>query len=151
MEQTVKKGDTVIFHYLGKLDDGKVFVGSNQDQPIQAVIGQNVILPALEMALEGMKAGEQKKVRIMPSDAYGEHDSKLVIEYPKEKIPQDPEPKPGMVIEMTTDEGKKMLARIVEIKGDVVVIDMNHPLADQALNFEIQLLAINPIPSQDNA
>ena len=142
MEQTVKKGDTVVFHYLGTLDNGHVFDGTKEGQPMQAVIGQHQVLPGIELSLEGMNVGEHKKLKIMPEDGYGKYDKALVVEYPLQNLPQDP--KPGAIIEMHKEDGSKMLAKIVEIKGDNAVIDLNHPLADQPLNFEIQVLAINP-------
>jgi len=142
MDQQAKHGDTIVFVYKGTLDDGKVFDFRSPDQPAVVVLGQHQVFPSLELAIEGMHPGESKNVRLEPADAYGEYDKTLVTTFPASKIP--PGAQPGQILDMQKDDGSKMLAKVVEIQEDKVVIDLNHPLAGQPLNFDVQLLAINP-------
>lgn len=43
---------------------------------------------------------------------------------------------------ITSPEGHKMFARVLEVTGDQVKIDFNHPLAGKTLNFKIKLVKI---------
>ena len=142
MAQTITNGSTAVFHYLGRLENGEIFDGTKVDQPAVVVIGKGQVMPAIELALEGMQPGQTKKVRISASDGFGEYDKGLVTDYPRQRLPTDAEAKPGMIIEMHKDDGSKMLAKIVELRGDTVVLDFNHPLAGQTLYYEIQVVAV---------
>jgi FKBP-type peptidyl-prolyl cis-trans isomerase 2 len=35
---------------------------------------------------------------------------------------------------------------VKEVKGDEIVIDYNHPLAGKQLHFDIEIVAVRPIP-----
>ena len=64
-------GDTVLLHYVGKTDDGEVFEQTNPNEPRGIEIGSRQVLPALEQALVGIRAGESREVRILSADAFG--------------------------------------------------------------------------------
>jgi FKBP-type peptidyl-prolyl cis-trans isomerase 2 len=40
------------------------------------------------------------------------------------------------------DEGNERSVRVHEVRADGVVLDMNHPLAGQVLNFAVRIVAI---------
>ncbi len=143
MDYKIKKGDAVTFAYSGKLQNGTVF-DSTTDKPAKIVVGQHQVIPGIELALEGMSRGQTKQVSMSPEDAYGSHDSNLIVKYPRSNLPPDKEPAPDMVIEMHKDDGSKTLARIVEVHQDSVILDLNHPLAGENVIFEITVLGIEP-------
>jgi peptidylprolyl isomerase len=58
------QGDTVQVHYVGRLNDGKVFGTSQSEQPLQFTIGEGEVIPGLEKAILGMAEGESKSVEI---------------------------------------------------------------------------------------
>jgi FKBP-type peptidyl-prolyl cis-trans isomerase 2 len=55
-----KPGDTVTVSYIGTLDNGRIFDSTDADGPLTFTIGNKQIFPALERAVIGMRAGEQK-------------------------------------------------------------------------------------------
>jgi FKBP-type peptidyl-prolyl cis-trans isomerase 2 len=51
---------------------------------------------------------------------------------------------PGDRYEAETPEGDTIVLRVLEVTDDAVVIDTNHPLADQTVRFELQVVAVRP-------
>ena len=141
----VKNGDKVKVEYTGTLDDGTVFDSSKKHgAPLEFEVGARQVIPGFENAIVGMKKDEEKKVKIKPAEAYGEYNSGLIKKLPKEQFPKDRELKKGMMLVMGLPNGAQMPARITEVTDESVTIDLNHPLAGKALNFEIKVLEISP-------
>ncbi len=138
-----KTGDTVKIDYTGTLDDGTQFDTSNGKEPITFKLGEGEVIPGFEKGVEGMKVGETKKLVIHADQAYGPHHDKLVQKVPKDKFPKDVELKTGMMLTMRAPTGQQLMARIGDLSGDIVTLDLNHPLAGKTLHFEIKLVAIN--------
>ena len=138
-----KSGDTVRLHYKGTLDDGSVFDSSEGRDPLEFTVGSGQIIPGLDQAIPGMKVGDEKTVRIEPDSAYGPHNPAARQAVPRTNIPANIPLEVGMQLQAQTENGQMMTVTVVEISENEVVLDANHPLAGQALTFEIQLTAIN--------
>ena len=54
---TVKDKKVVQMSYTGTLSDGSVFSQSEKDKPLEFMVGEGRIIPALEKQLLGMKVG----------------------------------------------------------------------------------------------
>ena len=102
--------------------------------PLVYLHGHSGIFPAVEKALEGKAAGEACKIRLTPADAFGEYDAQLVRVEDRDKFPA--EVKVGMQFQGETDkEGEVIVYTVTDIADGKVVVDGNHPLAGQTLNF----------------
>ncbi|MBI2412254.1 MAG: peptidylprolyl isomerase [Deltaproteobacteria bacterium] len=138
-----KKGDHVKVHYKGTLEDGSEFDASFNREPIEFTLGEGMLLPRFEQAVEGMDEGETRNIKIPAEEAYGPYFQDLVIEFEKEQFPPDLDPKIGEHLELQQEDGSSTVVKIVSISGDKVSLDANHPLAGKDLLFEIRLLAVN--------
>jgi peptidylprolyl isomerase len=72
-EKTVEVGDEVSVYYTLSLDDGTVQESNVGFSPISFVVGDGRMVSGFDAAVIGMKVGETKKVRLSPSEAYGEY------------------------------------------------------------------------------
>ncbi|TYC80007.1 peptidylprolyl isomerase [Stappia sp. BW2] len=138
-----KSGDTVRLHYKGTLDDGSVFDSSEGRDPLEFTVGSGQIIPGLDQAIPGMKVGDEKTVRIEPDNAYGAHNPGARQAVPRSNIPDNIPLEVGLQLQAQTENGQMMTVTVVEISENEVILDANHPLAGQALTFEIQLTSIN--------
>ena len=129
-------GDVVTVHYRGTLDGGEVFDSSHDRSARTFVIGRGQLIAGFEAALRRMSAGETATVRLEPEQAYGPHRDDRVFEAPLDEAP--PGLSPGDEVQLV--DGAP--AVVVEVTADTVRLDANHPLAGQALNFEIELLSV---------
>lgn len=141
---TIKTGDKVKIEYTGTLDDGVVFDSSaDHGTPLEFEVGGGQVIKGFDDAVLGMKENEEKQFSILPADAYGEHDPTLVQKVPREVFPQDAELVPGLLFEAGLPTGEKVPATITEVQGEIVTVDLNHPLAGKRLNFKIKVSAIS--------
>ncbi|MBI5642359.1 MAG: peptidylprolyl isomerase [Deltaproteobacteria bacterium] len=138
-----KKGDHVKIHYTGTLDDGSEFDSSTNREPLEFTLGDGMLLPGFEIAVEGMETGEVKSIRIPANEAYGPYFQDLVIEFDKDQFPPDLEPKIGEHLELQQDDGSSTIVKILNVSSGKVSLDANHPLAGKDLLFEIKLLSID--------
>jgi FKBP-type peptidyl-prolyl cis-trans isomerase len=69
--EPAKKGDTVLVHYTGKLDDGTVFDSSvPRKQPIAFPLGVGKVVKGWDLGLDGMKVGGLRRLTIPPELGY---------------------------------------------------------------------------------
>jgi peptidylprolyl isomerase len=138
----VSKTDKVRVHYTGKTDDGVIFDSSVEREPLEFTMGQGQLIPGFEQAVEGMKVGDSTTVRIPADQAYGEKRDDMVVDLSRQQIPPDIQPEVGMVLQMQQPDGMPLNVTVTQVTEDSVTLDANHPLAGQALTFNIELVEI---------
>lgn len=131
----VDKGKTVHIHYTGKLDDGTVFDSSQGKDPLTFEIGANQVIKGFEENVEPLDVGDSTEFRIEPEAAYGPHDPELVVKVPATQAPDGLNPGDRVQLQ----DGRP--ATVVDVEEEAVTIDANHPLAGEALTFEVELVA----------
>jgi FKBP-type peptidyl-prolyl cis-trans isomerase 2 len=142
-DDVVKKGDKIKVEYTGSFDDGTVFDDSaSHGKPLEFEAGAGHVIPGFDNAVIGMKKGEEKIVKITPAEGYGEVNPELVKEVPRDRLPKEQDPKPGMMLVIGLPNGAQLPAKIVSVKEGLVTIDLNHPLAGQTLNFKCKVTEI---------
>jgi FKBP-type peptidyl-prolyl cis-trans isomerase 2 len=138
---TVSEGDTIKIEYKGTLDDGTEFDNSEKHgKPLEFTVGAKQVIKGFDDAVRGMEKGESKKFRLEPTEAYGDPNPQLVKKVPKEQLPKEQDPVPGMVLGVTLPNGQQIPATITEVEEAIVIVDMNHPLAGKALTFDITIV-----------
>jgi len=137
----VQIGDTIIVNYTGKLEDGTIFDSSLNEgrEPLKSTLGQNQLIPGFEQGLLDMSIGDKKTIEIEPNDAYGDYNEDRITTISKSQVP--PDVKVGETLQGMSSEGP-IIIKILEIDGDIVVIDANHPLAGQKLIFDLEIVDI---------
>ena len=139
---TVSEGREVSIEYTLKLDSGEV-VDSNADrEPLTYTQGSGQLLPALEEALEGMKAGDSKEVALTPDEGYGQRNPEMRQEVPLEQIPENAR-HAGTTLVATDNSGNRHQVQVAEITEEKAVLDLNHPLAGKSLHFDVTVVAVD--------
>ncbi|MBI2543500.1 MAG: peptidylprolyl isomerase [Candidatus Aenigmarchaeota archaeon] len=137
----VKTGDTVKVHYTGTLDDGTIFDSSEEREPLEFEAGEGQMIQGFDNAVIGMKVGEEKEIKLQPSEAYGDYDPSLVHEIARDRL--SVEPTVGMDIVMRTPSGGQVPGKITKVSDETVTVDLNHPFAGKVLNFKIRIVDIS--------
>jgi len=135
------QGDDVQVHYVGTLDNGETFDSSRERDPMDVSIGAGQLIPQFEQALVGMAVGDVKRITILAEDAYGQRHDAMVHTVAREQMPPGMELRVGMVLQAQGQNGEPVQFTVKGFDDDRVVLDSNHPLAGQTLNFEIELMA----------
>lgn len=140
--QQVKQGDKVKVHYHGKLTDGTTFDSSEGREPLEFEVGAGAVIPGFDNGVMGMAVGDKKTVNIPAEEAYGPKVDELVMDFPKERFPEDMQPEIGMQLMMNNGSGQQFPVTIVEVKEESITLDANHQLAGKDLVFDIELVDI---------
>jgi len=137
----VTDGKKVRVHYTLTVE-GKIIDSSREREPMEIRVGSHQIMPGFEKAIKGMKVGEKKSFEVSPEEGYGLENPKAIHEVPKDKLPPNIKPEPSMTLYARSKNGNPFPVRIIEVKGDVVILNFNHPLAGKTLNFEVEIIEI---------
>lgn len=90
-----------------------------------------------------MAVGDKRTVRVEAADAYGEHMPERVQAIPRANVPDHVSTEPGTQLQVQTQDGQPLTVLVIESDEEKVVLDANHPLAGQALTFDVELVAIS--------
>jgi FKBP-type peptidyl-prolyl cis-trans isomerase 2 len=142
----VAEGTKVKIHYTLKVE-GEIVDSSTGRDPLEYQQGQGMLVPGVEAGLEGAKPGDKKSLKISPKDGYGESDPEMIITAPREAFAQMPDLKVGATVRASGPDGE-FRAIVKEVEETVVKLDLNHPLAGKTLEFDIEVVAVEPPPSK---
>ncbi len=140
----------VAIDYKLTLASGEEVDSSPEGQPFGFITGAGQIVSGLENQLMGKAAGDQSKIIVEPEDGYGPIDENLFQEVPKDQFPADCEIEPGMTFQAQGPQGPVLL-NIKEVKDDLIVVNLNHPLAGEQLHFDITVAEVREPSAEELA
>lgn len=109
--------------------------------------GYDNLFPKLEAALQGQEAGFKATLDLAPEDAFGVRDEALLRTIAKKDFP--PGVKVGGELQGYNDKGEEQIFTVVKIKGDQVMLDGNHPLADKSLRIGVEVLKVRAATAEE--
>jgi len=145
----VKMGRVILLDYMIRVETGEVVESSAGKEPIEYLHGAGQILPALERALEGLREGEQATFSIAADEAYGQRKEDNIVSLPRSLFPRNVELERGLCLYARAGPGQSYPITVKEVKEDMVVVDLNHPLAGERLFFEVSIRGIRPAGNQE--
>ena len=140
--QRAQNGDRVTVHYIGTLDNGRIFDQRDGDEPLSFTIGSGEIFPAMEADIIGMKVGEVKNIHLSAEQAYGLRLDENLLKVSREIFPADRELRIGRKLSIELADNEKRMMRIRQVDEKEVLLDGNHDLAGCDLTFALQLVKI---------
>lgn len=142
----VKPGSHVTLHYRLSLADGADIVNTFGDKPATLLVGAGQIAPPLEDILVGLKSGHHSTFRLDPAQAFGERNPELIqritLATLRENGMVDEDFTPGDVVEFNAPDGGRYAGVLKEVGETSALFDFNHPLAGQALAFEVKIIGV---------
>lgn len=141
----------VSIEYTLTNDAGEVIDSSVGGAPLVYLHGANAIIVGLERALEGKTAGDHIQVAIEPVDAYGEYSAELVATLNRSMFEGVDQLEVGMQFHASAPDGGVQIVTIRELDGDDVIVDGNHPLAGQRLNFDVKVISVRDASPEEIA
>lgn len=138
----------VLIHYTLTNDEGEIVDSSEGHEPLAYIHGEGNIIPGLENALLGKSAGDKVKVSIPPEEGYGLRDDALIQGVPREAFHGVDEILPGMQFHTETQDGGQLVT-VVDVQGDTVILDGNHPMSGQTLNFDVEITEVRDATAEE--
>lgn len=148
----VAKDLVVSLAYQVRTEDGVLVDESPVSAPLDYLHGHGSLISGLEKALEGHDIGDKFDVNVSADEAYGQYDDRQVQRVPKEVFEgvDEEELQVGMRFIAESDQGP-VPVEITEVGDDYVVVDGNHMLAGQNLNFSVEVVAIREATAEELA
>lgn len=144
---TVQNGSFLTLHYRLAGPDGSDVVTTFNDQPATLSVGAGQLAPAIEHKLIGLEEGTDATFVLAPGEAFGERNAEMVQRVKRSLLTQHGDPEAeyhvGDVVEFPTPDGRGRFAGVVrECGDDWLLFDFNHPLAGQAVTFQVRLIGV---------
>jgi len=140
---SIADGVVVSFDYTLRLADGEIIDSSDEFGPLVILQGYDEIIPGLGNALYGMSVGDEKDVIVEPAAGYGDRDDTAYEVVSLDLFPPDVELELGMELDLYDQETEQeFLAWVDEINDENVVLDLNHPLAGETLDFHVKVVGL---------
>lgn len=142
----IKAGDFIKLNYTGRVD-GKVFDTTDEQVardseifnpeatygPVTVCVGKHHVILGLDEALEGKEIGSEGEVMVPPDKGFGVHDPAHVEAFNKNSFKD--KPKKGMSLKVP----EKGEGTVVDVIGNRVLIDFNHPLSGKTLSYTFRI------------
>jgi len=143
---TIGPDSFLTLHYRLSGPQGDV-INTFNDKPATLSLGSGVLSPALEQRLLGLIEGARTTFELAAGLAFGERNpdmqqwvSKTLL---KEMGDPDEQYNVGDVVQFPAPNGQGSFAGSVQqVTQDSVLFDFNHPLANQPVTFEVQIIGI---------
>jgi len=143
----IEKNSRVKLAYTLKYDNanGDIIENIVAENPLEVIIGDEDLIEKFEEKIMGKKKGDVFEFILSPENAYGNYDEEGIVSIPKAELKEDVEGveiSEGMIVPIVTDDDEEMEAVVLEIDGDIITLDFNHPLAGETLHFSGQIIDI---------
>ncbi|WP_251360057.1 FKBP-type peptidyl-prolyl cis-trans isomerase [Kangiella sp. TOML190] len=140
---TIKKDSKALVHFNVLLKDGSAADSTRVDgKPVWFVFGDGSLTDSLESQLLGMESGQTKKFELAGSDLFGPVNPDNIHFMDINQFPVDVKLEEGAIIAFEQMGGGSLPGMIRELKGHSVTVDFNHPLSDQEIVLEVEVLEI---------
>ena len=145
-----------VAYKLYSLEEGeKEFVEEAPvETPFQFISDLGTTLPAFERGVVNLKAGEKFTLNLTKDEAYGDFSEEYVIELPREMFEIDGHFDnthifEGNTVPLMDADGRTLNGTVLEVREDLVIMDMNHPLAGCDLIFEGEVVESRPATNEE--
>jgi FKBP-type peptidyl-prolyl cis-trans isomerase SlyD len=154
----IQPNSHVVLDYTLKNPEGEVLdaseplpgvEGEHDGEPIRYVHGYGMLVPGLEVALVGLKVGDKKMIVVSAEEGFGDRDDELVLEIERSEFPDPAKVKVGDEFVAESPEGDELVMRVVEVKGDSVMVDANHPLAGIVLHYDVHVREVRDATEEE--
>ncbi len=138
----IKNGSEVTFHYELRDESGKVIDTTYGEEPVHYIHGEGQIIEGLEEFLVGEEPGFEAKVIIQPEKGYGVKREDLLVFAGPDNFDDNVEIVIGSIVETEDPDGELIEFVITDVDEDKVYLDGNHPLADQVLDYKVEIVEV---------
>lgn len=133
-------------HYRLASMDGQDIVSTFHENPATLQLGQGQLAPFLESCLLGLPEGTHKTFELPPEQAFGPRNPELIQWVSRTTLAENSQVgedyEIGDLVEFAAPSGGRFAGVLREINSVNALFDFNHPLAGQAMMFEVKIIGI---------
>ena len=144
-QPTVQAGAYLTLHYRLSAG-GREVVSTFEGTPATLQMGSGQLAQALEDCLIGLPEGAQQHFSLPPGQVFGERNPELIQRVSRAMLTRHAgageEFAVGDVVEFAAPEGGRFAGVVRELGEQDALFDFNHPLAGQAVEFDVKIIGI---------
>jgi FKBP-type peptidyl-prolyl cis-trans isomerase SlyD len=140
----IERDSFVRLKYFMEIEGEKTPEWFSRPLEVSFIFGREAIPAIIERAIDGKSEGEKVDLTIPPQSAYGPHLSYLVKEVDLKSLKHPEKVIPGEWYEEVSPYGSRTFFKVIEIRGDKVIADFNHPAAGKNVLMKIDILEVRP-------
>lgn len=133
-------------HYRLAASDGTDLVTTFKDNPATLQLGTGQLAPFLEACLLGLPEGAHRTFSLAPEQAFGPRNPDLLQRISRATLAEnsdaDHEYVVGDLVEFNAPGGGQFAGVLRAIDEEGALFDFNHPLAGQAVTFEVRIVGV---------
>ena len=134
--------------YTASVNSDVIDNNMEDEAPLFFMYGRGQMMPGLESRIAEMNIGDSADLEIPSEEAYGAYNPEALQSVPKEHL-EHIELHEGLVLQGQDENGQPVMVVVKEIQDDTVIMDHNHPLAGQDVNFSVRIEDIrDPSPEE---
>jgi len=143
---TIGPDSFLTLHYRLSGPQGDV-INTFADKPATLSMGSGELSPAVEQRLLGLSEGAHQTFELAAGEAFGPRNPDMVQWVSKKALREFGDPDEdyavGDVVQFPAPTGQGSFAGAVQqVDDEAVLFDFNHPLAGQAVRFEVEVIGI---------
>ena len=143
MKDEINMRSLVLMHYSITLTNGSIIETSFDEDPVEITMGHGDITEGMELALFGLKEGDEQTLTLTPDQGFGVRDEENIHDMPLTDFPKELPPEIGLSYSFESPEGDEIPGTVTGLKKDTAEVDFNHPLAGQEIVFTVNILGVN--------
>lgn len=140
----VQPGSLVSLDYDVLLDSGEQIDSSAVNGLLHFRVGEREAFRGLGEKLVGLRPGDERLIRLSPSEGFGDWDPNVVLTVEKSRILGDLRVEDGTTLRFETRDGASAVCRLYNIEEGRVALDFNHPLAGEPLTLFVRIQQVRP-------
>jgi len=126
------------------------------EDPFYFLVGKSDLPPKFEEHLAGKEIGDTFNFVLAAVDAYGDRDEELMIPLPKSQFSEEngftsEMLEEGNFLPLLDDDGNSLQAKVVEDRGEEVLLDFNHSLVGFDLHFDGEIIEVREATKEELA
>lgn len=131
-------------------DGSKILVEeTTAENPLTFLHGVGMMIPKFEQNILGLKAGDKADFTIQPEEAYGERQPDAIAQLPIDMFKESGVPPIGAILPLSDNQGNNFQALVIEVTPEIIMADLNHPMAGKVLDFQVEILSTRPATEEE--
>jgi len=143
MPNEINMHSLVLLNYSITLTNGSIVESSFDDEPVEITMGHADITEGMELAIFGLKEGDEQTITLTPEQGFGIRDEDNIHDMPLTDFPEDLQPEVGLSYSFESPQGDDIPGTVISLKKESAEIDFNHPLASHEIVFTVHILGVN--------
>lgn len=140
-------GTRVRLNFSIRLATGEL-VDSTGEHGAEFEVGDGNLPPGFEQALFGFSAGAKESIDIPSDKGFGSREQANIRVMSRADFPRDEDLSRGLMFSFADQKSTELPGVIVDVEGDEVSVDFNHPLAGRDLVFEVEIHSVEQISNE---